>query len=41
MATINRTALEELMKKRFFYTPSFQVYGGKVIFTFINSLTSL
>lgn len=30
MATFNRTTLEEVLKKRFFYTPSFQIYGGKL-----------
>ncbi|RIA89440.1 hypothetical protein C1645_772495 [Glomus cerebriforme] len=28
MTTFNRTALEEVLKKRFFYTPSFHIYGG-------------
>ncbi|CAB4385133.1 uncharacterized protein OCT59_005334 [Rhizophagus irregularis] len=28
MATFNRTTLEEVLKKRFFYTPSFQIYGA-------------
>ncbi|CAG8579894.1 16838_t:CDS:10, partial [Acaulospora colombiana] len=28
MAVFNRTSLEELLKKRFFYAPSFQAYGG-------------
>ncbi|CAJ0830384.1 14098_t:CDS:10 [Entrophospora sp. SA101] len=27
-ATFNRSALEEVLKKRFFYAPSFQIYGG-------------
>lgn len=25
----DRTALEQLLTKRFFYAPSFQIYGGK------------
>ncbi|CAG8522861.1 8559_t:CDS:10 [Funneliformis caledonium] len=28
MTAFNRTALEEVLKKRFFYAPSFQAYGG-------------
>ncbi|CAI2185561.1 6224_t:CDS:10 [Funneliformis geosporum] len=28
MTAFNRTALEEVIKKRFFYAPSFQAYGG-------------
>ena len=25
----NRAALEDLLKRRFFYAPSFSIYGGK------------
>src|SRR6266540_3798750 len=41
MIAFNRTALEEVLKKRFFYAPSFQAYGGKVIFTIINKIVKV
>jgi glycyl-tRNA synthetase len=37
-APFDRAALESLMKRRYFYTPAFEIYGGVAgLYDYINS----